>query len=167
MDYDYGNQDFWGEALKNTWDIIWPADGITGSWIWEWQDQGMQDKFSDRRGVDPVTGMREENNKGVVTSDRKLKPPYWNVKMVYSPVMPSPRRDTSLRGQWPIASSRIQNRYSFTDLSELTCRWQSLPPGARNCRTVNDVSPANPVLHRRGFEAVPPPRTGPYGRATA
>src|SRR5208283_1151355 len=23
MDYDYGNQDFWGQALKNTWDIIW------------------------------------------------------------------------------------------------------------------------------------------------
>ncbi|MGA2866947.1 MAG: hypothetical protein ABSF95_20930 [Verrucomicrobiota bacterium] len=33
IDYDYGILDFWGNGLLNTWDIIWPADGITGSWI--------------------------------------------------------------------------------------------------------------------------------------
>ena len=73
MDYDYGNQDFWGQALVNTWDVVWPADGITGSWIWEWQDQGMADKFPDRNGVDPVTGMRDENYKGSVTSERETQ----------------------------------------------------------------------------------------------
>jgi beta-galactosidase len=148
LDYDYGNQDFWGEALKNTWDIIWPADGIAGSWIWEWQDQGMGDKFPERRGVDPVTGMRDENYKGVVTSDRKLKPPYWNVKMVYSPVAIATREISVVSGDFsddvkpytgtggtvslsdlstrpPCWSVPIQNRYSFTDLSELTCRWQA------------------------------------------
>ena len=50
------------------------ADGIVGSFVWEWQDQGMADKFPDRRGVDPVTGLRDENNKGIVTSSRKIKP---------------------------------------------------------------------------------------------
>ena len=35
---------------------------------WEWQGQGMADKFPDRNGVDPVTGMRDENYKGLVTS---------------------------------------------------------------------------------------------------
>jgi beta-galactosidase len=126
MDYDYGIQDFWGQALLNTWDIIWPADGITGSWIWEWQDQGMADKFSDRRGVDSVTGMRDENNKGVVTSDRKLKPPYWNVKMVYSPVTTAAREIAPTNGRCVVP---VQNRYSFTDLSELTCRWKTLARG--------------------------------------
>ena len=126
MDYDYGIQDFWGQALVNTWDIIWPADGITGSWIWEWQDQGMADKFSDRRGVDPVTGMREENYKGIVTSDRKIKPPYWHVKMVYSPVTITAREVIPATGRYVVP---IQNRYSFTDLSELTCRWQALAGG--------------------------------------
>ena len=123
MDYDYGIQDFWGQALVNTWDVIWPADGITGSYIWEWQDQGMADKFSDRRGVDPVTGMRDENYKGVVTSDRKIKPPYWHVKMVYSPVTIAAREVTPANAQFVVT---IQNRYAFTDLSELTCRWQML-----------------------------------------
>ena len=126
MDYDYGTQDFWGQALVNIWDVVWPAKGIAGSWIWEWQDQGMQDKFPDRRGVDPVTGMREENYKGIVTSDRKPKPAYYNVKMVYSPVTIAAREVTSDNGKCVVP---IQNRYSFTDLSELTCRWQTLAGG--------------------------------------
>jgi beta-galactosidase len=126
MDYDYGFQDFWGQALLNTWNLVWPADGIAGSWIWEWQDQGMADKFPDRAGVDPVTGMREENNKGLVTSDRKLKPAYWNVKMVYSPVTIAAREIAPTNGRCVVT---IQNRYAFTDLSELACRWQALAGG--------------------------------------
>jgi beta-galactosidase len=126
MDYDYGNQDFWGQALVNTWDVVWPADGITGSWIWEWQDQGMADKFPDRNGVDPVTGMRDENYKGLVTSERKLKPAYWHVKMVYSPVTTTARQVVPADGHCVVP---IQNRYAFTDLSELTCRWQALAGG--------------------------------------
>jgi beta-galactosidase len=126
MDYDYGFQDFWGQALLNTWNIVWPADGIAGSWIWEWQDQGMADKFPDRAGVDPVTGMREENNKGLVTSDRKLKPAYWSVKMIYSPVTIAAREIAPTNGRCVVT---IQNRYAFTDLSELTCRWQALAGG--------------------------------------
>jgi beta-galactosidase len=126
MDYDYGTQDFWGHALVNIWDVVWPARGIAGSWIWEWQDQGMKDKFPDRRGVDPVTGMREENYKGIVTSDRKPKPAYYSVKMVYSPVTTAAREVAPANGQCVVP---IQSRYSFTDLSELTCRWQTLAGG--------------------------------------
>jgi len=131
MDYDYGNQDFWGQALVNTWDVVWPADGITGSWIWEWQDQGMADKFPDRNGVDPVTGMRDENYKGIVTSERKLKPAFWHVKMVYSPVTTAARQVVPTDGRCVVP---IQNRYAFTDLSELTCRWQTLAGGKELAR---------------------------------
>ena len=137
MDYDYGQQDFWGQALLNTWNIVWPADGIAGSWIWEWQDQGMADKFSDRKGVDPVTGMREENYKGIVTSDRKLKPAYWNVKMVYSPVTIAARTVTPTNGHCFVT---IQNRHAFTDLSELTCRWQMLAGGKELKRGENHIA---------------------------
>jgi len=137
MDYDYGFQDFWGQALLNTWDIVWPADGIAGSWIWEWQDQGMADKFPDRAGVDPMTGMREENNKGLVTSDRKIKPAYWSVKMVYSPVTIAARGITPANGQCAVT---IQNRYAFTDLSELTCRWQALAGGKEIARGESHIA---------------------------
>lgn len=86
----------------------------------------MADKFPDRHGVDPVTGMRDENYKGIVTSDRKLKPAYWNVKMVYSPVTIVAREVTPMNGRCVVT---IQNRYAFTDLSELACRWRALAGG--------------------------------------
>jgi beta-galactosidase len=123
VNYDYGVEDLWGQALVNIWDIVWPTDAIVGSFVWEWQDQGMSDKFPDRSGVDPVTGMRDENNKGIVTTDRKLKPAYWHLKMVYSPITTAMREVAPAGGQCVVL---LQNRYSFTDLSELTCRWQTL-----------------------------------------
>jgi beta-galactosidase len=124
MDYDYGNQDFWVQGLVNAWDVQWKCDSIVGSYIWEWQDQGMADKFmEDRRGVDPTTGLRDNNYKGVVTATRGLKPAYYNVKMVYSPVTIETNQITPVNGQFVVL---VENRYSFTDLSELTCRWQAL-----------------------------------------
>jgi beta-galactosidase len=136
LDYDYGCLDTWGHGLLNTWDIIWPAGRVAGSWIWEWQDQGMADKYTNRWGVDSVTGMRSENDKGVVTSDRKLKPPYWNVKMVYSPVTIAPREVVPGYGRCVV---QIQNRYSFTDLAELTCKWQTLSRGRELARGESHV----------------------------
>ncbi len=48
------------------WDVMWPTDGIAGAFLWEWQDQGMYDKFPERwstpapgaRTNDPKTGYR-------------------------------------------------------------------------------------------------------------
>jgi beta-galactosidase len=150
MDYDYGSQDFWGQALVNIWDVVWPAKGIAGSWIWEWQDQGMADKFPDRRGVDAATGMREENYKGIVTSDRKLKPAYWSVKMVYSPVTTAAREVVPANGRCVVP---IQNRYSFTDLSELTCRWQALAGGKELARGDSHVACAPQTSTEASFPA--------------
>ncbi len=128
MDYDYGNQDFWGRGLANNWDIIWKNDSMVGSFIWEWQDQGMADKFmDDRRGVDAATGLRNNNYKGVVSATREVKPEYYNVKMVYSPVVTEARQITPAGGK---AVVPVQNRYSFTDLGELACKWQAFA-GAR------------------------------------
>jgi hypothetical protein len=152
MDYDYGTQDFWGQALLNIWDVVWPARGIAGSWIWEWPDQGMVDKYSDRRGVDPVTGMREENYKGIVTSDRKPKPAYWNVKMVYSPVTIAAREVAPANGQCVVP---IQNRYSFTDLSELTCRWQTLGAGKELARGDSHIACAPLTSTNASFPGAP------------
>ena len=37
--------------VTNYWNIIWPADNIVGSFIWEWQAQGMYDKFPERWSI--------------------------------------------------------------------------------------------------------------------
>ena len=127
-----GIEDPWGKILADNWDIIWPSDGIAGAFIWEWQDQDLSDKFPERwsipspgaRGIDPTTGMRLSGGGGAVTADRQIKPNrYCNLKMVYSPVTTTAREVAPAAGQCVVP---LQNRYSFTDLSELTCRWQAL-----------------------------------------
>ncbi len=42
-----------------TWDVIWPTDAIVGAFIWEWQAQGMYDKFPNAgRSTAPAPGPR-------------------------------------------------------------------------------------------------------------
>ena len=121
LDYDYGVKDFWVYPLINQWNFIWPNDSMLGAFIWEWQDQGLADAFPGRTGVD-AQGLRSNNNKGFVDGYRNIKPEYFNVKMVYSPVVIDARNFEVAGNSIPV---RIQNRYSFTDLSELTCHWEA------------------------------------------
>ena len=59
-----------------TWDKLWKAPNILGSFIWEWQSQGIADKNEDTTqdffyGPDHL---RDENNKGIVDGYRHPKP---------------------------------------------------------------------------------------------
>jgi beta-galactosidase/beta-glucuronidase len=120
--YDYGVNDLWGMALANHWDLVWPSKRIIGAFIWEWQDQGLADKFPDKTNVNEL-GLRFENSKGLVTGNRSPKPELYHVKMVYSPVTTTDRQVQAVDEKW---SAKFTNRYAFTDLSELTCNWQAM-----------------------------------------
>ena len=125
QDYDPGVSDLWSEALTKTWNKIWQAPTILGSFIWEWQNQGIADKNADRKR-DFYYGpghLRQENNKGVVTSDRSPKAEYWIVKMTYAPVVVGTRTVRPSGGSCLVP---LTNHYTFTDLSELACRWMAL-----------------------------------------
>jgi beta-galactosidase len=125
--YDYGLNDLWGEALANQWDRVWPSKYLFGAFIWEWQDQGLADKYPDDGRNNPYN-LRRENSKGIVTGYRVPKPEYYHVKMVYSPVVTDQREVKALMqdggmSAWPVT---FRNRYAFTNLSELKCKWQAL-----------------------------------------
>jgi beta-galactosidase/evolved beta-galactosidase subunit alpha len=125
QDFDPGASDLWSEALLKTWDMVWPEPHILGSFIWEWQNQGIADRYPDHTtdfwyGPDH---MRQENNKGIVSAYRVPKPEWWIVKNVYSPVVIAARTVQPSGGSCTVS---IENRYSFTDLSELSCRWTAL-----------------------------------------
>ncbi len=121
-DYDPGVADLWSKALGRTWDKIWPNPNILGSFIWEWQNQGIADKNKDRTqefyyGKDRL---RQENNKGIVTSMRDPKAEYWIVKMTYCPIRFESPKLFSHAANYTVT---LTNRYSFTDLKELHCKW--------------------------------------------
>lgn len=129
QDYDPGMSDLWSEPMVKTWEKMWKSPTLLGSFIWEWQNQGIADKNDDTT-TDFYEGpgrLRQENNKGVVDAYRKPKPEWWIVKTVYSPVAAGARTVSPAGGECVVS---LTNRYSFTDLQELTCRWTALDAGA-------------------------------------
>jgi hypothetical protein len=74
--------------------------------------------------ADTTNGMRLTGGHGAVSTDRRIiKSLAENLKLVYSPVNTTASEVAPVAGKCVVP---LQNRYSFTDLSELTCRWQAL-----------------------------------------
>ena len=76
-----------------------------------------------RRETDAKTGYRHSGGNGPVSADRKIQPAYATLKAAYSPVHATVSEVAPAGGRWVVP---LENRYSFTDLSELTCRWQAM-----------------------------------------
>jgi len=178
-----------GGGVAYAWDVIWPSDGMAGAFLFQWQDEGMVDKFPERWPVhspgappasyvpgslpavdgipsaDITTGMRLTGGPDAVTTDRQfLKPLYYNLQSVYSPVHTTAREIAPAGGQCVVP---LQNRYSFTDLAELTCRWQALAGGkvlasgeshvaAKPRSTVDASFPATPGMDTLRLEFIHP-----------
>ncbi|ANH80610.1 glycoside hydrolase [Niabella ginsenosidivorans] len=97
---------------------------LLGGAVWEWQDQGL---YNNRDPQHPITayggGFGEVPNdrffihKGVVFSDRTLKPQYPELKRAYQWISVHPS---------DIAKQQflIKNRYQFTDLKTTTAKWE-------------------------------------------
>jgi beta-galactosidase/beta-glucuronidase len=158
--------------VTNFWNIIWPADNIVGSFIWEWQAQGMYDKFPERWAIpahgaainDPKTGFRNARGSGPVTADRQVTPVFPFLKNLYSPIITTSGQAAPVDGRCLVP---LQNRYSFTDLSELTCHWEALSGekvlasgeihiAAKPRSSVNASFPATPGMDALRLEFIHP-----------
>jgi beta-galactosidase len=96
---------------------------LMGGAIWEWEDQGLWNRRDPNRPFLAYGGgFGEEPNdhyfihKGVVFSDRTLKPHYPELKRVYQWISFAPV-DLS------IGKIQIRNRYAFTDLKKFSGSW--------------------------------------------
>jgi hypothetical protein len=90
----------------------------------------MYDKFPERWSVpspgarnNPTNGYRASGGNGPVTADRQLTPMFYRLKAAHSPIHAAATDVAPADGKFVVP---LQNRYSFTDLSELTCHWQAL-----------------------------------------
>ncbi|BDI29242.1 hypothetical protein CCAX7_12930 [Capsulimonas corticalis] len=125
QDYDPGTSDLWSEVMIKTWEKLWASPTILGSFIWEWQNQGIADKNKDKTR-DFYLGpnhMRQENDKGVMDAFRNPKPEWWIVKMAYSPIGIGTRVVSASAGAFTVP---LTNHYSFTDAKELACHWSAM-----------------------------------------
>ena len=134
---DPGIRDYYVEPLIGGYRKFIESKVVQGSQIWAWAD----DMFcppnmcrENGRGWVPAhfseelydiagRGVCGDAPWGVVDAWRRRKPEFWIVKKLHSPVK---LQETPLSVPEAGAPIRIpiQNRYDFTDLSELTIEWQ-------------------------------------------
>ncbi len=135
---DPGDRDYWIAPLIPVWNAVLKSQFVQGSMIWAWADDMFQVPGSGSeygRNVTmahtsddlyrvPGKGVAGDAPWGVVDGWRRKKPEFWDLKKLYSPVkiltlqVPTPESRSPLHLQ-------VQNRYEFTNLSELTLAWQA------------------------------------------
>jgi hypothetical protein len=135
---DPGTRDYWIEPLVPAWEAVLKSKNVQGSMIWEWVDDiflvpGRDSEYGRSAIVTPLhaidgiyrlpgRGIVGDAPWGVVDGWRRKKPEFWHFKMLMSPLRIS---EHDLRGWEPgqTATITVENRYEFTNLSELTLEW--------------------------------------------
>jgi beta-galactosidase len=113
-------------SLADYWDVITTTPGLQGGFLWEWKDHGLRQTLPDGRtrlayggqfGEEPHDGNFVAD--GLMSADLEPHPVMREVAWVYRPVV-----TTKARG-----GLRIENRRSFSDLSDLQADWRYLRAG--------------------------------------
>ncbi|WP_289005415.1 glycoside hydrolase family 2 TIM barrel-domain containing protein [uncultured Parabacteroides sp.] len=108
---DPGVRSDWALALSPTWDNMYKTDGVLGGSIWSGIDDIFQMPNGDAIGYGPW---------GPIDGWRRPKPEYWDMKKIYSPV----RVHTAQLSPAKELTIALENRYTYTDFSELQIRWK-------------------------------------------
>ena len=108
---DPGVRSDWALALSPTWDNMYKTDGVLGGSIWSGIDDIFQMPNGDAVGYGPW---------GPIDGWRRPKPEYWDMKKIYSPV----RVHTAQLSPTKELTIALENRYTYTDFSELQIRWK-------------------------------------------
>jgi hypothetical protein len=135
---DPGDRDYYIEPLIPIWDAVQSSNNVQGGMIWAWVDDiflvpGRDSEYGRGSVVGPFhaldgiyhlpgRGIVGDAPWGIVDGWRRKKPEFWHVKMLMSPVH---IQDPDLQGWKPgePANITVDNRYEFTNLSELTLEW--------------------------------------------
>lgn len=143
---DPGMWEDWGLVLQRVWNVCQQYSTIPGTFPFEWADRAVADPNSNASytqyhstGVQllyyfPATGIHLLKMKGTIDAFRNERPNVYEMQMIYSPIQVS----NALTISPGLVEFPAQNRYSFTDLSQLTTSWQlqrnglTLASGATN-----------------------------------
>ena len=124
-------------TLAETWEEMWKRPECAGGCIWMFQDQGVARSaldvkeadrkwlaWADEKTVWDTHGI--DGCDGIVYSDRTPQVDYYAARAVFAPVK------MSFDGKKKLT---LENRYDFTDLSELKITWQITSPSqcAQDC----------------------------------
>ena len=115
---DPGVEDSWGPVIKMLWDATYNKEGALGAAIWCGVDDTMYGLYTN--GKNDRFGVAKW---GIFDGWRRPKPEYWHTLKAYSPARIV---DDQVKLDPAAASFEfpIENRYNFSNLSELTIQWE-------------------------------------------
>ena len=99
------------------WELVVQYPKFIGGCVWEWADHTVIENGVSKYGGDWESELTHDSNfccDGIVFPDRSVKAGTLEMKYAYRPM------DVTLQGQ----QLRIENRYSFRNLKDLTLRYQ-------------------------------------------
>ena len=150
---DPGERDYYIEPLIPVWDAVQTSKNVQASIIWAWVDDaflvpgrdseygrgsiGRPLHFLDHIYHMPGRGIVGDAPWGIVDGWRRKKPEFWHVKMLFSPVHMQARDLPDWKPGEPVTFT-VDNRYDFTNLSELTLAWSV---GAQHGTLHPDIAP--------------------------
>ncbi len=174
------------EMLKESWEIMQKNDRFIGGCIWHFQDQGVYrtvpvgtypgipketdtapiiiGKVNAKTWVAPdrvIDTNGQDGADGIVDADRVPQSDYWAVQKIYSPVV-IPIETLSVKPGRQALHIPVENRYDFTDLSDVRASWELRIDGQiaqsgelkLQAKPHSDVSvdftvdiPENPAMH--------------------
>jgi len=116
--------------LKEYWDVIESHQRLIGGCIWEWVDQGVnkqipgttQTFFAYGGDFNDMPNDGTFSIKGLITSDRKIKPEIEEVKKVYQYIKIKP---VDIKA----GKVSIENKYDFINLSSFDLTWSLTADG--------------------------------------
>jgi hypothetical protein len=117
---DPGCWEVWTPVLQKTWDVAMQYEVIPGIFLWEWQDRAVADKNETKLyKYDERSQTNYFKIKGIVDAYRNPRPWWYTLKNLFSPVRFGEKLEVSDAG----IMFDVDNRYSFTDMSNLkgTC----------------------------------------------
>jgi beta-galactosidase len=145
--------------LKEYWDVIESHKRLVGGCIWEWVDQGVNKRipgdptgktyfaYGGDFGDMPNDGTF--SIKGLITSDRKVKPELEEVKKVYQYISIKPL--DRLKGK-----IMIKNKYAFINLNQFDWCWSLQQDGKiiqSGTLPASDLRPGDSIIVSIPFES--------------
>ncbi|MDP4272246.1 MAG: glycoside hydrolase family 2 TIM barrel-domain containing protein, partial [Bacteroidota bacterium] len=123
------------DRLESLWEVMYANPKLSGGAVWDFADQGILRKmpakvnknaFTTSVWLDSVTVYDNHGNEGadgIVYANRVPQVDYWQVRKVYSPLKALDDTLKCVVGQQAV-TIRLINRYDFTNLNQVTCKWE-------------------------------------------
>lgn len=135
---DPGDRDYYIQPLIDIWEAVEASKNVQGSMIWAWVDDiflvpgrdseygrgsiGRPEHLLDGTYHMAGRGIVGDAPWGLVDGWRRKKPEFWHFKMLMSPVHVRERDLPAWSPGEPVKIT-VDNRYAFTNLSELSLEW--------------------------------------------